>query len=65
MIDFDNDPEVEDLRAQDRFEARRALALRYNPDCRDPDHHGFEHCVGEDDECERENDGPGLRRRSG
>ena len=51
MIDYDDeDPEAEDLRAQDRFEARRALALRYNPDCRDPDHPGCEHCEGEDDE---------------
>ena len=51
MIDYDDeDPEAEDLRAQDRFEARRALALRYNPDCRDPDHSGCPDCEGEDDE---------------
>ena len=50
MIDFDDDPEAEDLRAQDRFEARRALALRYNPDCRDPEHPGCEHCMENDDE---------------
>jgi len=49
MIDYD-DPEIDDLRAQDRFEARRALALRYNPDCRDPDHLGCEHCMENDDE---------------
>ena len=43
--------EIEELRAQVRFEKQRHARLMRNPDCRDPDHPGCEHCMETDDEC--------------
>ena len=43
--------EIEELRAQMRFEKQRHARLMRNPDCRDPDHPGCEHCMEADDEC--------------
>jgi len=50
MIDDDDyDPEIEDLRAEDRARKRYQMALMYHPDCRDPDHPGCEQCEEDDD----------------
>jgi len=43
--------ELEELRAQVRFERKYHAALMRNPDCRDPDHPGCENCMETDDEC--------------
>ena len=50
-VNFDDfDPDIEDLKAQDRFQRQLDARLRAHPDCRDPDHPGCEHC--EDDETD-------------
>ena len=50
-MNFDDfDPDIEDLKAQDRFQRQLDARLRAHPDCRDPDHPGCEHC--EDDETD-------------
>ncbi len=47
--EHDDDPEVEELRAQSRFERRYQADLARHPDCRDPDHPGCPQCEDEDD----------------
>ena len=46
------DPELEDLRAEDRARKRHQMQLMYHPDCRDPDHPGCEQCEENDDDSE-------------
>jgi len=48
---FEEDSEIEELRAQVYFERKRHAALMLNPDCRDPDHPGCDNCMETDDEC--------------
>lgn len=43
--------ELEELRAQVRFERQRDARLSRNPDCRDPDHPGCPKCMEIEDEC--------------
>lgn len=45
----DDDPEIAELRAKDRFEERMFWARMHNPDCRDPDHPGCPNCEEDDD----------------
>lgn len=45
--------ELEELRAQARYERRYQMDLMRHHDCRDPDHPGCEHCEEtEDDDTE-------------
>lgn len=48
---FIDEYEIEELRAQVRFERQRNARLAQNPDCRDPDHPGCPNCMENDDEC--------------
>ena len=48
----DYDPEIEDLRAEDRARKMHQARLRYHPDCRDPDHPGCELCEEDEDDAE-------------
>ena len=41
--------DIEELKAQDRFERQMRASLMANPDCRDPDHPGCEKCEDEDE----------------
>jgi len=43
----DQESELDDLRAEARWECKQQRLLRAHPDCRDPDHPGCEDC--EDD----------------
>jgi len=45
----DDDPEIAELRAKDRFEERMFWARMHNPDCCDPDHPGCPNCEEDDD----------------
>lgn len=48
---FDDDDDVAaDLRAEDAWRRRQQTRLLRNPDCRDPDHPGCEHCAEDDDD---------------
>jgi hypothetical protein len=41
--------DIQELKAQDRFERQMLARLMANPDCRDPDHPGCEKCEDEDE----------------
>jgi hypothetical protein len=49
MINID-EYEVEELKAQDRFERNYSRALLRNPNCRDPDHPGCDMCEEDEDD---------------
>lgn len=46
--------ELEELRAQVRFERKRDARLSRNPDCRDPDHPGCPKCMEDDHDASTE-----------
>jgi len=48
------DDELQELRAEARFERQQRNILMRHPDCRDPDHPGCEQCS--DDETEAHDD---------
>ena len=48
---FEDDTELEELRAQVFFERQRNARLSRAPDCRDPDHPGCPKCMEIEDEC--------------
>lgn len=50
--DYNDDGEVEELRAQARWQRRYNADLSRHPDCRDPDHPGCPRC--EPDEFDEE-----------
>ena len=54
--DDDYDSEVEELKAEARFERQRTARLLRNPDCRDPDHPGCDKCADHDEDEELEED---------
>jgi hypothetical protein len=41
--------DIEELKAQDKFDRQMRARLMANPDCRDPDHLGCEKCEDEDE----------------
>ena len=45
-----NEYDVEELRAQDRFERQYKSHLWAHPNCRDPDHPGCDMCEEEEDD---------------
>ena len=50
--DYDHDEDTRaELKAQDDFNRKYQRALLANPDCRDPDHPGCEHCMEEADDA--------------
>ena len=50
MDDYDYD--LEELKAQDRFEKQYRRALMAHPDCRDPDHPGCIDCWEDEDDTD-------------
>lgn len=49
---YDSSDDIADLRAEARWERQRHARLMRNPDCRDPDHPGCEHCEERDTDDE-------------
>ena len=49
MINID-EYDVEELKAQDRFERNYSRALLRNPNCKDPDHPGCDMCEEDEDD---------------
>ena len=45
-----NDTDLQELAAEARHQRHQAQRLSAAPDCRDPDHPGCAHCMGDDDD---------------